>query len=136
MKPMAILKNVDFGRHERAEFVKIVGLKSGTSKKTGLFKAISKAYSKKKGDPNSHTYACSVTQMDTKSNVVVSCSCPDFMYSYEVVLHNKGAADIKFSNGEQPVNPKKPGCCKHLVMTFKTLFEKGYLTADLKFKSP
>jgi hypothetical protein len=131
---MRILKNVDFGRHERAEYVRITGLKTGVSKSTGLFKAISKAYSKKQGDPKGYVYACAVTQIDAKSNVKVSCSCSDFMYRWEYRLWQKGAADIHYCNGEAPVTPGKPACCKHLVMTFKSLFEKGFLNADLSFK--
>jgi hypothetical protein len=50
-------------------------------------------------------------------------------------LWSKGAAEIHFSNGEKPQTPGKPACCKHLVMTFKTLFEKGLLNPDLSFKS-
>lgn len=129
-----IMKAVDFGRQERAEYVKVIGLKTGTSKKTGLFKAISKAYSRKQGAERGYNYACAVTQLDKKGNVRVACSCPDFMYRFEVVLHNKGAADIYYSNGEQPQKPGKPGCCKHLVMTFKSLFERGHLKGDLTFK--
>lgn len=129
-----IMKNVDFGRQERAEYVKVIGLKTGKSKKTGLFKAISKAYSRKQGAERGYTYACAVTQLDKKGNVRVSCSCPDFLFRYEFVLWRKGAADIYYCNGEAPQQPKKPGCCKHLVMTFKSVFERGHLKGDLTFK--
>jgi hypothetical protein len=134
MTPMAILKNVDFGRHERAEYVKIVGLKHGKSKKTGLFKAISKAYSRRQGSAHAYHYACAITQLDKKSHVRVSCSCPDFCFRWEYFLWKRGAAEIYYCNGEAPQNPGKAACCKHLVMTFKTLFEKGLLNGDLTFK--
>lgn len=129
-----IMKNVDWGRKERAEYVKIIGLKTGKSKRTGRFKAISKAYSRKQGEARGYNYACSVTQIDSKGNVNVSCSCPDFCFRWEYFLWKKGAADIHYCNGEAPQNPGKAACCKHLVMTFKTLFEKGLLKGDLTFK--
>lgn len=129
-----IMKNVDFGRQERAEYVKIIGLKTGTSKRTGMFKAISKAYSRKQGSVKGYKYACAVTQIDAKSHIHVACSCPDFMYRWEYRLWKRGAADIYYCNGEPPQTVGKAACCKHLVMTFKSLFEKGILNGDLTFK--
>ena len=114
--------------------MKVVGLKTGKSKKTGLFKAISKAYSRRQGAAQSYHYACSVTQLDKKSHVRVACSCPDFCYRHEFWLWKKGAAEIYYCNGEEPQTRSKPACCKHLVMTFKTLFEKGLLNGDLTFR--
>ena len=58
--------------------------------------------------------------------VKVSCTCDDYWATWEYALHRKGAADIKFSNGEKPIdkNPKLiPGVCKHLyrvLMGIKT----------------
>ena len=65
---------------------------------------------------------CTVTCLDKsgdirKGNVKVSCSCEWFMYNCEVALHSKGAADIIYSNGEEPTetNPRKlPYVCAHL----------------------
>lgn len=134
MTTMAILKNVDFGRHERAEYVKIIGLKTGKSKRTGLFKAVSRAYSRRRGSRTSYKYACAITQINIRQHVRVSCSCPDFMFRWEYRLWKRGAADIIYCNGEPPQTPGKAACCKHLVMSFKTLFEKGFLNGDLTFK--
>ena len=134
MTAMAILKNVDYGRHERAEYVKIIGLKVGKSKRTGMFKAISKAYSRREGAVKGYRYACSITQENAKHYVMVSCSCPDFMFKFEYRLWSRGAATIHYCNGEPPQTKGKAGCCKHLVMTFKTLFDKGLLNGDLTFK--
>lgn len=134
LTPLQILKNVDFGRHERAEYVKITGLKTGTSKTTKLFKAVSRAYSRKQGATKGTIYACAITQLDKKSRVKVACSCDDFKFRWEYRLWEKGAADIHYCNGEAPVTKGKAACCKHLVMTFKALFEKGMLNADLTFK--
>jgi hypothetical protein len=51
------------------------------------------------------------------SKVKVSCGCEDFCFTWEVALHKKGAADIRHSNGDKPVekNPAmRAGCCKHV----------------------
>ena len=48
----------------------------------------------------------------------ISCDCEAFKFFFEVALHRRGAADIRFSNGEKPVvtNPQlTPGACKHCV---------------------
>lgn len=61
--------------------------------------------------------------------VKVSCSC-DYFWAYgcEVELHKRGAADIKFSNGKDPIvrNPaQRPWCCKHLVALFERIQQRG-----------
>jgi hypothetical protein len=127
------MRATEFGRRERAEYVKVTDLKTGFSKKTGLPKAVARVYSKRGGYSSPHRYTASVDCVSVKSHVKVSCSCPDFMYRFEVVLNNKGAADIKYSNGEQPQDPGRPGCCKHLVMTFKELLNQGVLDGNLLF---
>ncbi len=53
----------------------------------------------------------------SKSYVRVSCSCGDWWSHWEYAVNKKGAAEIKYSNGEPPVvtNPSMiPGMCKHL----------------------
>ena len=58
-----------------------------------------------------------------------SCDCEAFLYWCEVALHAKGAAAIKFSNGEAPDtrNPRKlPMICKHLI-------ELAYTCKEHKF---
>lgn len=52
------------------------------------------------------------------SNVMVSCDCPDFTYRCEWALHQIGAAEIIYGNGEPPdaTNPRaNPVLCKHCV---------------------
>lgn len=70
-------------------------------------------------DPNK--YVTMMIFIDKKLNVKCSCSCPDFLYRWEVALVNKGAADVEYSNGEQPdiTNPKKiPAACKHMYKLY------------------
>lgn len=55
------------------------------------------------------------------ARVKVSCNCPDYWSTWEVALHKKGSADIRYSNGDPPdtKNPRMiPGCCKHLFAVF------------------
>lgn len=131
-----IMKNVDFGRRERSEYVRITNLRQGFSKRTGFPKTLSKAYSKREGYTSVHRYTCTVDCQDTKSHVMVSCSCPDFVFSgHEYLLMTQGAADIQYGNGEAPQDPKRPGCCKHLVMTFKEMLKQGFLDGGLKYRN-
>lgn len=54
----------------------------------------------------------------TKAMVWVSCSCEYFKYTNEVALEKHGSADIKYSNGDLPVerNPNQvPSTCKHVL---------------------
>jgi hypothetical protein len=134
MTIMQIMRNVDFGRRERAEYVRIFNFRQGFSKKTGLPKTVSRAYSKRQGYTSVHRYACAVDCLDKKSHVMVSCSCPDFCFRHEYMLMTMGAAVIRYGNGEAPQDPHPPGCCKHLVMTFKEMLNQGILDNHLKYK--
>ena len=61
-----------------------------------------------------------------KARLKVSCDCGFFLYTCEVALFLRGAADIIYSNGEMPVrtNPKKvPLVCKHLYVVLSRLIK-------------
>lgn len=136
MTIMQIMRNVDFGRRERSEYVRIINFRFGHSKRTLLPKVVARAYSKRSNYRSPHNYACSVDCIDKKSHVKVSCSCPDFVFSgHEYMLMTMGAAEIIFGNGEAPRDPKKPACCKHLVMTFKEMLNEGVIDNSLNFKA-
>lgn len=65
-----------------------------------------------------------------KRNVVLSCSCPDFMYRHEVALFKRGGADIEYSNGMVPriTNPRmRATCCKHCLRFYQ------YLSSNKKY---
>jgi hypothetical protein len=65
-----------------------------------------------------------------KKQVIVSCSCDDWLFTYEVACNKKGAARIEYSNGENPGtrNPAMtPGCCKHLYALSTKLISEGKL---------
>jgi hypothetical protein len=56
--------------------------------------------------------------------VKVSCDCEDFWARWEYALNRNGAADIRFSNGQPPVekNPRRvPGACKHVFKVLKAI---------------
>lgn len=128
MNIAAIVKNIDWGRQERAEYVRLVSVKYGRSKTTGQPRSVAKAYSKREGSDASNRYTSQVICLDGDSNVKVSCSCPDFYFhGWEYALSKQGAADIIYGNGQAPQKPVKPGCCKHLFYHISQLVKSGKL---------
>jgi hypothetical protein len=52
---------------------------------------------------------------------IVVHNCERFLYSYEYALWRRGAAEIRFGNGEPPniTNPRlRPGACKHFKRVY------------------
>lgn len=120
----------DYGRFERATYVKCTGLKVGKSKATGLTRFLAKTQTPEKRALG-YVWAKYATTIDFKNtkHVVLSCTCPDFVYSgAEYLLARKGAAVITYGNGDPPESGKKIYCCKHIVQVTDVLFRKGYLT--------
>lgn len=69
-------------------------------------------------------YVTVIKLLNRKYHCVVSCSCPDFMFTSEWVLHQKGSADIEYSNGEPPNVRnlfRRPMLCKHLVALYEKI---------------
>lgn len=121
-----LLQNVEPGRKDKAKNVVLVGVKPGYLK-SGAPKINATAYSTANADGTSNkqknryklvVYGTDPNQRLRDGAVKVSCSCPDFTYTYEVTLKNAGAADIVHSTGE-PSDIRNPGqvrgvCC-HLA---------------------
>ncbi len=87
----------------------------------------SKGKPKAKGSAN--TYVTTIEVLPS-SKVIVSCSCTDFMYTWETALSMKGSARVEYSSGDPPneKNPNNvPGCCKHLVALGQSLIDAGKL---------
>lgn len=62
-------------------------------------------------------------------DVKVACDCQRHMYYYEVALHERGAADIIYSNGEPPydTNPRLLASpCKHQVRVLSLIVSGRY----------
>jgi len=132
-----IVKRVNKRRHESAKYVKIIHMKKGwdslgrgyvasASYSTKIWDHYKQKFVKnttgKGGKPN--RYVTVIIFLDTYLHVIVSCSCADFKYRWEVALNHKQAAEIEYSNGELPVirNPTmKPAQCKHLVALFNKI---------------
>lgn len=132
-----ILNNIEWGRKQRAEFVQIISYRYGYKRSDLMPKAIAKAYSKKPGYTSPYRYVCTIECANDKSQVKMSCSCPDFVFSgNEYRLAQRGAADIIYGNGEPPQAKAKPGCCKHLFMLVKELRKNKKLRSDLTFSFP
>lgn len=77
-------------------------------------------------------YKCSIIGLENTDSLsdqrcMVSCECDRFMYYFEYALMKKGAAKVKYSNGEPPVvtNPNLiTGMCKHLISLSKYLIKR------------
>lgn len=125
-----IIRNIDWGRQERAEYVRLVSVKYGRSRQTGQPKGVAKAFSRREGSDATNRYTCVVNCLDGASNVSVSCSCPDFCFKWEYALHKHGAADIIYSTGQPAAttNPgNKPGVCKHVFYLISQLVKSNKL---------
>jgi intein/homing endonuclease len=114
-------------RVESAKYVRIVQTKKGwdsmgrgyiacASYSTKIWDPWKKRYIKNTTGPGKKParYVTVFVFLDTRLHVIVSCSCPDFKYRWEVALNHKEAAEIEYSNGELPVirNPSmRPTFC-------------------------
>lgn len=133
MTMQQILDRTPQNRKQKAEYVRIQAVKvQKTSYQTTIYKAkISSTHNIVKDDAvrKRVTPTTYVSTVETNGKmVVVSCSCEDFMYTWEVALSKKKAARIKYSNGEMPDdrNPRMvPGCCAHLHKFGQMLISKG-----------
>lgn len=133
MTMQQILAKTPQNRKQKADYVKILAVKAQkTNYKTVVYKAktnsthnvVKDEAIRKRGVPTTY-----VATIETNGKmVVVSCSCEDFMYTWEVALAKKRAARIQYSNGEEPNdrNPRYiPGCCAHLHKFGEMLISKG-----------
>ena len=133
-----IIKSIDHERIQRSIAVKVTSLKLGWSKKTGLRMAICKTKTPENvgGKTSLKEYLTTITWVDEKKEYVkVQCSCSDFWARWEYVLHKKGAADIKMSDGTAPnkTNPSQIlGACKHVAAMTAFLQDKRKLNNQCK----
>lgn len=137
-------------RKDSAKYVKIIHQKRGWDSQGRGFVACA-SYSthewspwKQKFVPNprkKNRYVTVIVFLDPRLHVVVSCSCADFKYRWEVSLNHAQAAEIEYSNGELPKirNPgMKKWMCKHLLKLYETIkpelpkAKKGDNTAPIK----
>ena len=112
-----VYRNCERKRRHRADTtVTIDSLKLGVSGRPKTPTAAAKVFSidKVRDGYKKHKYVAVAKWLNSRGHIDLSCSCPDFMYTYEVALKRKGAAQIKYSDGELPVdrNPRAiPGAC-------------------------
>lgn len=130
--PMTLRQIAQFTPRDRlvlARDVRVVSMKVGFNKALGRKVAIATTYSQH--DPNTGLpvakppkYRTEIVALDDATKgfdrqyVQVSCSCPDFWSVWEYALAKKGAAVIRYSNGDSPDtrNPRYvPGTCKHCI---------------------
>ena len=123
-----IIRRGGHHREVNARYVRITRLKTGFTP-DGFAFAACQSYSTHHVTPQGYKvvnpvrtrYVTVVKFLDTQLHCALSCSCQDFQYVWEQVLHTKGAAELEYSNGETPdmTNPlHQVGCCKHLVALY------------------
>lgn len=135
MTARQLLAKTPRSRRDAAIFTRVKEAKKGKKGDNILFMAKTittrKATGDKKTPPEPYTYVSTVEVLaKPKGAVIVSCSCDDFLYTWEYTLKRKGAARIEYSNGESSKdrNPQQiPGCCKHLYGFMTKLIDKSKL---------
>lgn len=120
-----LLKATEANRRAKAEHVVLTGVKPGY-RKDGSPKLNAVAYSTHNADgtPNKDKtrhrlviYSTNNKQRLNGGHIKVHCTCSDFMFTYEWVLTQLGAADLINATNEDPGirNPShRPGVCCHL----------------------
>lgn len=77
-------------------------------------------------------HKCSIIGLEdngplSAQNCMVSCTCDRFKFYFEYALTKKGAAKIKYCNGDPPhtTNPNLiTGMCKHLIAVSRHLIKR------------
>lgn len=119
------MRKTDRGRHYRAGFVRIVGMKTGHFK-SGLGYVASKSYTTHKVNDrgqliriqNPQHHVTVITFIDKRLHVHVACSCEDNTFRWEFANTQKDASEIEYSNGAPPTttNPMlRTSLCKHTI---------------------
>lgn len=104
-------------------------IRIGVSKTTGNGKAVCRSHTPKETQVK-YTTSVEFDGSGQNTQVVLTCSCPDHLFRWEVALTKKGGSRIMYSNGEKPTvqNPtEKPGCCRHAFSFIKLLQRKGVI---------
>ena len=131
-KPLTIhqlMRRAGAFRAANARYVRIVRLKTGYAPDGHAFAAcmsysthtIRESDGLRVVNRDRQRYVTVIKFLDVDLHVLVSCSCPDFMYRWEQVLHKRGNAELEYSNGQSPdiTNPGHlTGTCKHLVALY------------------
>ena len=125
MKLNTVAGKTDKGRRLRARLVKISYYRAGRDEK-GYATAIARTYTPydydvhmkivPAKDKNSR-YVSSIKFTDKDLNVLVNCSCPDYMFRWSWANHKAGVGEHVYDNGEPPDirNPSyRYQLCKHL----------------------
>lgn len=136
MKIQDLYRRTSDERRYLAQFVRLKDMKSGHLSDGSAFVA-SHTESVKRIDKHGFlvpvpardrkTYVSAIVFTDRKLNVKVGCSCLDNLFRWEVANHDKGAADIYYSNGQAPniTNPLlKVSLCKHLTALYLKIAHK------------
>lgn len=119
-----ILRSTPPENMNKSSGVRISKLKVGVSKATGNNKAVCTSTST---GVEHYTTSVEFQGAGSKAEVLVTCSCPDHKYRWEVALTRAGGSKILYSNGERPVqtNPSMlPGCCGHVFKLITELQSK------------
>ena len=110
-----------------ASSVILENVRIGVSKTTGKGKAVCRSHTPRETSVK-YTTSVEFEGHGPDAQVLLTCSCPDFKFRWEVALTKQGGSRILYSNGESHViqNPQeKPGCCRHAFAFIKLLQRKG-----------
>lgn len=133
-KIFSLTARQDLERFSRAVNVKVMNIKIGVSKSTGLRRFICRTQTPEK-KALGFVLQKYVTTVDFKDNkhVRISCSCPDFVFSgAEYNLAQKGAAILQYGNGQPPEAHKQVYCCKHVVRFVDVMVNNGKLNNNFE----
>lgn len=130
-------------RFDRAAYVRVSSLKRGVSKKDGSLTFLAKTLTYFRDNRSGRlSHEQHVTSIDFPvykgsqgSYVRLSCSCLDFCMRWEYNLHKKGAAEIRYCNGEAPKEYIPIGLCMHCIALASRLANDGYLNRDFTLRS-
>lgn len=110
---------------DKKNAVQVRLLSKSLTKSQRKYKLTTKTLDVQKGEIRKHRQTIECLDVDCPTisgakNIKVSCDCERFTFYFEYALWKRKAADIIYSNGEQPLvtNPShRMGVCKHLYVT-------------------
>lgn len=120
-------------RIDRAQHVKILQTKTGYDNQGQAYIAGQTTTVRKVDDKGKLVrykgpkYVTMITFIDRSLHCLVSCSCSDNLFRWEVANTKRKASEVEYSNGDDPTttNPRmNPGLCKHLYAVYVTIKSK------------
>ncbi len=113
-----IMQKTPLSRRRGSEYVRIKEVKLVKKGERRIARAKTSSTHDINGNKKAGGFTTYVTSVEPLGRYVkISCTCDDFLFTWEYALEKQGAADINYSNAEPPIekNPRLiGGSCKHL----------------------